>query len=454
MKAHIGSVGAVVVAIGLLTLPGSASETAIDLQALVDGTPVGDTLTVPAGVHGAVVIDHPMRLVGNPGAVIDGGGEGTVIHITADDVTVSGLTVRASGDSLDQEDAGIEVEGARATIRDNTLIDVLFGVYLREARDSTLTGNTIGAKPLEPGRRGDGIRLWESDGSTVSNNVVSGGRDVVLWYSEHLTITENVIEDGRYGLHFMYSDDADVSRNHLLDNSVGAFLMYSRRLTFNDNVVEGNHGPSGYGIGLKDMDGVEASGNRFVGNRIGIHLDHSPWSVDVVQHFTGNLIAHNDIGVQLLPAVERNVFSGNAFVENREQVAIAGSGAGGANEWASDQSGNYWSDFAGYDADADGIGDVPHRVDDLYSALTDVTSDLKLFAGTPAALVVDAAAGAFPTLRPSPKAVDPLPIIDQPAVGVARPAGSAVPVLATGLLLVAAAAAVVVSARPRREVGA
>ena len=50
--------------------------------------------------------------------------------------------------------------------------------------------------------------------------------------------------------------------------SVGAFLMYSRNLHLERNVFLANRGPSGYGIGLKDMDGVEAHDNRFLGNRV------------------------------------------------------------------------------------------------------------------------------------------------------------------------------------------
>ena len=37
--------------------------------------------------------------------------------------------------------------------------------------------------------------------------------------------------------------------------------MYGRRLILRHNIFANNHGPSGYGIGLKDLDGVEASDN-------------------------------------------------------------------------------------------------------------------------------------------------------------------------------------------------
>lgn len=436
-----------------LPLPGEASH---DLQALIDDAPSGATISVPPGAHGPVTITRPITLVGEPGAVIDGGGEGTVVRVTADDVTIRGLEITGSGDSLERENAGVFIEGAGGRVIGNTFTDVLFGVYVRHGVGTEIRGNEIGAKDLGPGRRGDPIKLWGSPGSQVVDNSVTSGRDVVLWYSEESMVRNNTITDGRYGLHFMYSHDVVVEHNTLTDNSVGAFLMYSYRLTFNDNVVTGNHGPSGYGLGLKDVDGVEAHGNRFVGNRIGVYLDNSPTARGVEHHFTGNLFAHNDQGVTLLPAVAGNVFTDNAFVENREQVGVAGSGTPSANAWSVDGTGNHWSDFVGYDADGDGIGDLSHQVNDLFSSLTDGTADLMIFSGSPAARVVDAAARAFPSLRPEPKAVDPAPLISLPDWAFAsdpEPASSTA-TAATAVALMATSAALFTLARRRKEMAA
>lgn len=435
-----------------LTGPDSA-QAAGDLQSMIDAAAPGSVLDVPAGTYGPITIDKPLSLrgVGNP--IIDGGSEGTVVRIESDDVTITGFTIRHSGESLDRENSGIFGKGKRITFTHNVLEDVLFGIYLRECDGSVITHNVIGAKDLESGRRGDPVKLWECPGSLLADNAIERGRDVVLWYSEDMVVRDNVVRNGRYGLHFMYSHDALVTGNTLTDNSAGVFLMYSYNLTFNDNLVVGNHGPSGYGLGLKDMDGVEAAGNQFVGNRIGIYIDNSPTKVDLIQHFSDNLLAHNDVGIMLLPSVKGNVFSGNAFVENREQVGVAGSGTPRDNDWAANGIGNHWSDFAGYDADGDGIGDVPHRVDDLFSALTDVKSELMLFSGSPAARLVDTAARAFPTLRPEPKAVDPSPIIALPAFAAPREASAPLGITILGTLFLGLASLVVIAGRPRREIG-
>ena len=252
---------------------------------------------------------------------------GNGIDVRSPDVTIRGLTVRATGDSLDREHAAISAYGAdRLVVERCVFEDVLFGVYARESEEVIVRYNTIGAKPLDPGRRGDAIRLWESPGSLIEGNTVDGGRDSVISYSDDVVVRGNRFTNGRYGLHFMNNHRAPVEGNLLEGNSVGAFLMYSTDVVFRDNVVAGNYGPSGYGLGLKDVEGVEASGNRIVGNRVGIYLDHSPVSAEITQTFTGNLVAFNETGVLFTPSVQGNYFSANAFVDNREQVETTGGG--------------------------------------------------------------------------------------------------------------------------------
>ncbi len=452
-----------VAAAGLLILtagvPAAMPATpGIDLQALIDDTPDGGTLTLQPGTYrGGVTIIRPITITGIDWPIVDAGGDGTAILIESPDVTITGLVLRNTGISLDRENSGIESNAPRTRIIGNRFEDVLFGVFLRQAPDSVVSGNTIAGKDLNLGRRGDAIRLWESPRSEVSNNVIRDARDIVLWFSDDLEVRDNVATGGRYGLHFMYSDNAVVERNQLTDNSVGAFMMYSRDLILRDNVMARNNGPSGFGIGFKDVDGVRASGNWFIDNRVGIHLDNSPWSYDKWQTFTGNLFAYNEIGIGFLPAVQRNTFSGNAFVDNGDQVAVFGGGNFKGNEWTLDGTGNYWSDFARYDADGDGIGDIPYRLEDLYSTLTDNHPELAFFAETPAARAVDLAARMFPAIKPRPKVEDDAPLVrspDFPPLGSTTATSfSGSLALASLALLGSASLLVVAGARGRRRKG-
>lgn len=372
----------------------------------------GDTLEVSGGPFaGPLLVDKALTLVGQDWPIIDGAGEGTVVHITAPDTVLRGFVIRNSGDSLDEENSGVAVEAANVEIAGNRLQETLFGIYLRQAPGGTIRDNVIDSKDLAVPRRGDAIRVWYSSGVRIENNVIEKGRDVVLWYSEDLAVFNNRVSDGRYGLHFMYCDDAFIENNLLLNNSVGAFLMYSRRLRLHNNTIAYNRGPSGYGVGLKDMDDAVISENVFVDNRIGIFVDNSPREVDSIGQIMGNVLAYNDVGLSLLPAVRHNHISGNSFVENQEQVGVAGGGQLGQNLWSVNERGNYWSDYAGYDADEDGLGDIPYRSQRLFENLMDRSSKLRLFLYSPAVQAVDFAARAFPFVRPQPKLTDEYPMM-------------------------------------------
>ncbi len=383
------------------------------LAAALSDAEAGDRVEVRGGEHpGPLVVDQSVELIGMDGAAIDGGGEGTVVKLLAPNIVFAGFTVRNSGDSLDQENSGIAGEAPNLHIENNHLVDTLFGIYLREAPGTVIRGNLIQSKDLDVPRRGDPIRVWYSDHVVIENNQVELGRDVVLWYSNHLTIVDNKIQGGRYGLHFMYCDDADIRGNLLVDNSVGAFLMYSRRMHLRGNTIANNRGPSGFGVGLKDMDDAVVEDNLFYDNRIGAHLDNSPREVDGLGWFEGNTFSYNDIGVNMMPSVRHNQFSDNNFIDNGEQVSIAGGGQLLENDWTVGGRGNYWSDYAGYDAAGDGLGDEPYLAERLFENLVDRYPVLRLFAFSPSADAVDFAAEAVPLVRPKPKLTDDNPLMD------------------------------------------
>ncbi|MFW6059445.1 MAG: nitrous oxide reductase family maturation protein NosD, partial [Phycisphaeraceae bacterium] len=399
--------------IALALLATAAPARAFDLQRAIDDAVPHDTIRVPAGTHvGTVRIDKPLTLIGADGAILDGNSVGDVVKIEAPDVTLRHFTIQSTGLSLDRENAGVTVLGARARIEHNTFRDVLFGVYLKEAPGTVIRHNDIGGKDVDIARRGDGIRLWYSNDCTITDNQVHHSRDVVMWFSDRVRLERNTVTHGRYGLHFMYSDGNVIVDNVLRDNSVGAFLMYSSNLTLKRNRFIRNRGPSGYGIGLKDMDGITAEDNRFLGNRIGIYLDNSPSSVDITHRFERNLLAYNDIGIAFQPLVKRNRFTRNTFLENIEQVAVYGDGTfAGGNDFTVAGQGNFWSDYTGYDRDGDGLGDIEYRAESLFENLMDRQPSLRLFLFSPAQQAVELASEAFPAFRPRPKLTDTAPLM-------------------------------------------
>jgi nitrous oxidase accessory protein len=400
----------------LLASPAAAQGDSFDLPAALAAAQPGDTIAVPPGVYaGPLVVDVPgLTLEGHEGAVIDGRGLGDVLTVTAPDVTLRGLTIRNSGDSLDREHAGITGLAPRLTVENNRLENVLFGIYLKEATGSVVRGNQVAGMDLPIGRRGDGIRIWQSPGTLVEDNRVSDSRDVVMWFSDDGVLRRNVVENGRYGLHFMFSNRQTLEENILRGNSVGVYLMYGRGLDMQRNLLIDSNGPSGYGVALKDVDDVLAVGNRLVNNRVGVYVDNSPREAGATVLFRDNLLAYNEIGVEMLPLVRRNTFTNNVFQENREQIAIAGGGELRGNNWSHDGWGNYWSDYAGFDADGDRVGDIPYRSSSLYENLMEQYPELRLFQLSPASDALDLAARAFPVFQPRAKMADEHPLMTPP----------------------------------------
>ena len=414
----------------------------------------GDTINVQAGVYlEHVVVDKPLTLLGVDNPVIDGEGTGIVVLITAPDVTLRGFTVVHSGRVLEHEDGGIESRAQRTVIEDNHLEHVLFGIYLNNAANGTVRGNSVHGMDLPSALRGDLIRFWYSHDSLLENNTVETGRDAVIWFSSNVTIRNNVISDSRYGLHFMFCDNNTLSGNRMEGNSVGIYLMNSKNLKVIGNTVARSRGPSGYGLGLKDMDGVFAEGNRFLDNRVAIYLDNPPSASGVTDQFHLNLFAHNDIALLFLPHVRNTQLWDNIFWENAEQVAIQGGGELKGNVWQKNGRGNYWSDYSGYDANEDGIGDLAYRSTSLFENLMDRYPSLRLFSLSPATDAIDLAARAFPITQPRPKMTDANPLMAPPVIppgpSLVRPARA--PALAVALGLLAVASLILISAQPNDQ---
>lgn len=393
------------------------------IAAAVGAASPGDTIRIGPGVYREhLIVDVPVVLIGEGRPVIDGGGVGTVVELRAPAV-LAGFTIRGSGRFLDQEDAGVLVAADSCEVVDNRLEDVLFGIYLKESHGSRVSGNRVVGKDRPLGSRGDGIRLWASDGARVEGNVVHRTRDVVIYFSHGLLFRNNRVSEGRYGLHYMYSSDNLFEHNEFVRNDVAAFIMYSQDITLRRNVFAHASGSSGYGVGLKDADRIEVVENLLVQNQVGLYLDNSPSMTEGHNGIRDNVFAFNEIAVELLPSVRDNDFSGNVFTANLRPVSVSGGGTALANDWR----GNHWDDATAWDADSDGVLDQPYRIDRLSDDLFARHASLRLYELSPAALALDALARFFPLLEPKPIVVDsaPRPLPERlERFSVGAPAGS------------------------------
>ncbi len=414
----------------------------------------GDTLVIGPGVYREhLKIDKPLRLIGEGYPILDGGGSGDIVEISAPGVELRGFVIRDTGIDLDHENAGVRILAPNAIVEDNTLEDILFGIDLREAPGTILRNNRIGGKALDIARRGDGIRLWRSDHTLIEGNTIHDGRDAILWYSKDVVVRGNTSSRCRYGFHLMYSDDAILEDNELTDNSVGIYVMYSRNTHVQANRIVRNRGPSGYGLGLKEVDGFTVTGNLVAANRVGVYLDGSPFSAARPGEFHRNTIACNDAGMAFLPSVRGNHLTENNFIDNIEQVAILGRGELRDNEFTKDGRGNFWTDYVGYDLDGNGVGDFVHESQTLFENLLDKEPRLRLFLFSPAQHAIEFVGRALPAIRPEPKFTDEYPLMQPVEVetGHATPPPARLSIGAAAGGLLAVGAALLLLARPSTQ---
>jgi nitrous oxidase accessory protein len=75
--------------------------------------------------------------------------------------------------------------------------------------------------------------------------------------------------------------------------------------------------------------------------------------------------------------------------------------------WGENQ-GNYWSNYRGWDRNADGIGDIRYEASDLVDRLSWQHPMMKLLLASPAVQTLSMVAQQFPLLR-SPSVIDNQP---------------------------------------------
>jgi nitrous oxidase accessory protein len=326
----------------------------------------GDTILVLPGTYREprVTVAVPVTILGQGGPIFDGQGSHEILTVTADRVTIRGLTLRNVGHSYTEDRAAIRLEAVRGcTIADNRFDAAFFGVYAARSSDCVVADNVLQGRGGNQTTLGNAIHLFQSDGFTVARNRIRGHRDgIYLEFSPRTRILENESAANlRYGLHFMYSDSCEYRGNRFVRNGAGVAVMYSRAVTMVENRFESNWGPAAYGLLLKDIKDSRVERNVLSRNSTGLYAEGSD-RITV----TGNQFLGNGWALRLMADATDNSFRRNRFEGNSFDVATNSSG-GSPSSFAE----NYWDRYAGYDLDRDGHGDVPHRPVRLFSVLVE-----------------------------------------------------------------------------------
>jgi len=250
------------------------------IQEAINQAENGSTIYVPSGVYyERIAINKTISLIGENvlTTIIDGNNGGTVVEITADNVTIANLTIRNSGWGWVKN--GIYVHFAdNCEIVNNCLLHNCHNIRLNHSRASQVVGNTVDGD-------GYGIRFINSrDCSAIGNNVSRCIGGVHLQNATKCVVKKNRFTQNSQGVR-LYSP---CTFNEIISNTVynntnegmievmppnGTFFGNS---IFHNNFIN-NTGPFIYKVSGNIWDDGYPSGGNYWSRYNGTDLCSGPY---------------------------------------------------------------------------------------------------------------------------------------------------------------------------------
>nr|MDO8114033.1 NosD domain-containing protein [Candidatus Sigynarchaeota archaeon] len=268
-------------------------------------------------------------------------GEGISLESGCDRNTITNNTASNAGTT--NQMVGISLDNCHNnTVSGNFANDnTEYGIYLRSGCDRNVITNNMAGNVVTAAQK-EGIFVWgDCDNNTISGNTANDNTDYGIRLRtgcDWNAVTNNTAGNAGttkqdYGIClFDNCTNNTVSSNIASNNTVSGIYLY---IICDDNTVSDNIICDNLVYGIMMNDGC--NGNNF----------------------TQNTVQCNGIGISLNATSSGNVIYYNRFIFNSIGNAIDN---GTSNSWDNGTVGNHWSDYDGYDADGDGIGEVWYPV--------------------------------------------------------------------------------------------
>ena len=185
-----------------------------------------------------------------------------------------------------------------------------------------------------------------------------GGFGAVSISANDVCVYGFTITNGYPGVYFGGCSGGYLIGNYITGNSyAGVRISQSSYLEIHHNLIST---ADGSGV-LLDSLGTMPTYNTISDNRIsdcyvGLNVLGGHYNI-----ITRNSVVNNQDGIDIYAHAGANIIFHNSFVTNTASQARDGS-VGGCSWDDGVSTGNYWSDYIGQDANADGIGDTPYLV--------------------------------------------------------------------------------------------
>ncbi|MCW4045018.1 MAG: right-handed parallel beta-helix repeat-containing protein [Candidatus Bathyarchaeota archaeon] len=230
----------------------------------------GDTVLVSTGIYYEnILIDKSLILQGE-NSVIDGINKGHVITICADNVQISGFTIRNSGPGF--WDSGIFLNHSNGcSISKNILMHNGHAIWLdNHSNNNIISGNNASNNQVGIGVSVSGSNIVVSNfvfsskycgvgfsgasNSVIAENTVSNNENGIwLDHSINITIKGNTASNNKNGLYLDQSVNNKIFHNNIINNTQQAKLVNSSSIW--DSGFEGNYWSDYAGLDI-DHDGI------------------------------------------------------------------------------------------------------------------------------------------------------------------------------------------------------
>ncbi len=190
------------------------------IQLTIDYAKAGETIEVQNGTYNETVnVTKPVILLGLGHPIIDAGGKGSAITISANGTTLQGFTATGSGTGAN--DAGIKVRSRQNIIKNNiALKNNNIGIYLFHASNNTLERNRAFQN------ENSGILLVHSNDNQIFSNYMGMNKDgIFIQTSRGNTLHDNTLSKNQMGINISnYNFSESITAN--AKNGKGVSIKY------------------------------------------------------------------------------------------------------------------------------------------------------------------------------------------------------------------------------------
>ncbi len=305
----------------ILYVGGNGPSNYSSIQDAIDDAENGDTVFVyddSSPYYETLEVDKSIRLIGENKVttIIDGEKIDNVISIIADEVNISGFTIRNCDDEW-WLSAGIETNSDYNIIFNNIFANNMNGIFIGKTfSDFNKVFSNIFAN------NSHGLRIDGSNNSIFNNTIQNNnvGIEIGTWIYKHNVVSNNTLENNEYGIITTQSEEIEIIGNNIIGGYAGINVVKgTMNYIISYNIVSG----CDFGIAISGFaiptDINTISMNTIRENTVGLYL-----IMTEKNDIYWNTIDTNYLGIWFEERVFNNSIYENNITNNKGKIVDGG----------------------------------------------------------------------------------------------------------------------------------